>query len=173
MAAAAATRMNLNRLLLLTCIALAPGAHAQDLRSCRALQDAAARLGCYDKLPLPAQAAEPPARAVAATPPVAVAALPVTVPTPAPSSLEASFGLQGPARVEAAVISSSVAGRFDGWGPKSRIRLANGQVWEVTDGSRASVWMLDPQVVVRRAALGSFLLEVEGLKMTARVQRVE
>ena len=95
------------------------------------------------------------------------------MPTPAAPSPDASFGLLGPARAEAAAIRSSVAGRFEGWGPKSRIRLTNGQIWEVTDGSRVSVWLLDPAVVVSRAALGSFMLEVAGLTQAARVQRVE
>ena len=173
MAAAAATRMNLNRLLLLSITALAAGAHAQDLRSCRALQDAPARLGCYDNLPLPAQSTLPATRAAAAAPPVAAVTAAPAEPTPSPAGLEASFGLQGPARAEAAAVRSNVAGRFDGWGPKSRIRLTNGQIWEVTDGSRVSVWLLDPKVVVRRAALGSFMLEVEGLTQAVRVQRVE
>ncbi len=147
--------MNLTRLLLLSITATATAAaHSQELRNCRALPETAARLACYDGLPLPATAPPPAA-------------------PPAAPSGDAAFGLQGPARGEVAAVSSSVAGRFEGWGAKSRIRLANGQVWEVTDGSSAAAWLLNPQITVRRAALGSYLLEVEGMNGTARVRRVE
>ena len=157
--------MNHSRLLmLLTAAAAAATAQANDLRHCRGLLDAAQRLACYDALPLP------PGGVATAPPPPNPAPAPVAL---APGAGEAGFGLQAPARGEVAAVHSSVTGRFEGWGPRSRIRLANGQVWEVTDDSRTSVWLLDPKVVVRRAALGSFLMEVVGLKQAARVQRVE
>jgi hypothetical protein len=164
-------------LLLLTAGASAAAAHAQDLRSCRGLPDGAARLACYDALPLPADAAAPPARpAVAAA--AAASGTRTVAAAPAPGAAqavsgEAAFGLQGAARGEVEAVRSSVAGRFQGWGPRTRIRLANGQVWEVSDDSTAATWLQNPLVVVRRAALGSFLLEVEGLNRTARVRRVE
>jgi hypothetical protein len=170
-------------LLLLTGLAAAGAAQAQDLRSCRGMTDAAARLAYYDALPLPTAAPAATAATVApaatvppAAPATARAAVPALGPAPgAPpaDAGEAGFGLLGPARGEVAALRSSVAGRFEGWGPRSRIRLANGQVWEVTDDSTAATWLADPKVVVRRAALGSFLLEVVGLNRTARVKRVE
>jgi hypothetical protein len=161
LAAATAPQMNPTRLLMLvTGAAAAAAAPADDLRHCRSLPDAAPRLACYDALPLPAVAPAGPA----------ANKLPIAAPV---DSGEAGFGLQDPTRGKVAAVHSSIAGRFEGWRPRSRIRLSNGQVWEVTDDSRAAVWLMDPKVMVRRAALGSFMMEVEGLKEAARVQRVE
>jgi len=161
--------MNVTRLLLLSLTVATTAAHSQDLRSCRALAGAAVRLACYDGLPLPAVALAPTAGPTA---PLAVSPPAAAVVSPAPAG-EATFGQQGPARGEVAAVRSAVAGRFEGWGPTSRIRLANGQVWAITDGSSASVWLLNPQITVRLAALGSFVLEVEGTNRTARVRRVD
>lgn len=179
--------MKLPRLLLLSVAAFtaAAAAHSQDLSRCRALPDAAARLACYDNLPLPAAAlaapaapAAPPVRpaGAAVVPAAGAAAVPGPSVAAAPATVlagEAAFGLQGPARGELAAVRSSVAGRFEGWGTRSRIRLVNGQVWEVSDDSNAVTWLFNPQVTVRRALLGSFVLEVESLNRTARVRRVE
>lgn len=136
----------------------------EGLRRCRALADAGARLACYDALPLasrPASVTEPPA-AAAPAPTAAGFGLPA-----APEALE---------RIESRFEGLDKGlnnGRFEGWGPRTRFRLANGQVWQVVDDSSASYWLPDPKVVVRRAALGSFVLEIEGAKRTVRVRRVE
>jgi len=170
--------MNVTRLLLLSLTVATTAAHGQDLRSCRAVADAAARLACYDGLSLPAGAAAPaagPTAPLAVSPPAPGVVVSPRAAAVASTALagEATFGQQGPARGEVAAVRSAVSGRFEGWGPKSRIRLANGQVWEVTDGSSAVVWLLNPQITVRRAALGSFVLEVEGTNRTTRVRRIE
>ncbi|MDP1899887.1 MAG: hypothetical protein Q8K96_05485 [Rubrivivax sp.] len=137
------------------------------LRRCRALADAPARLACYDALPLGAAAAAATAAAPGAqtmgTPPVAAAA---------PAATPATFGLEQQ-RAELPEINSRIAGRFEGWGPRSRIRLANGQLWQVSDDSSGVYDLMDPKVTVRRATLGSFILEIEGARRAPRVRRVE
>ena len=138
---------------------LCGGAMADDaaLRQCRALANDAARLACYDAMPLQA----PVAPSAPSVPPPTVATAPVS-----------SFGL---ARADEATqtITSSIAGVFEGWDPGSRIRLANGQLWQVVDDSRGTYYLRDPKVVVRRAALGSFVLDIEGVKRLPRVRRLE
>ncbi len=62
---------------------------------------------------------------------------------------------------------------FEGWGARTRIRLANGQVWQVVDGSSAALALNEPRVTVRRALMGDFVLEVEGSNRTAKVKRLE
>jgi hypothetical protein len=126
------------------------------LGRCRALPDAAARLACYDALPLPPAA---PAAAQAAVKPAA----------PAP---EAAFGLES-RRTAVQDISSTLPGLFEGWDRNTRFTLANGQVWQVSDGTTASYYLRSPKVTVRRAALGSFRLEIEGVNQSPRVQRVD
>jgi hypothetical protein len=179
------------------CLLLAAGSvAAQDegLRHCRSLTDAAERLACYDGLPLKAAAAAVPAPqaatpaappkpaaaiAVVPVPPVTSAATAVAAMAPAPTAATApaapatsNFGLEAP-RDEAAQVSSHIAGRFEGWGPRSRIKLANGQVWQVSDDSSAVYDLLDPRVTVRRAALGSFMMEIDGARRAPRVRRLE
>lgn len=162
-------------LLLLACaLGLQAAAAADDdaLRRCRALGEAAARLACYDALPL---AALPAAIAAIGAPP-AVAALgqraaPPAAPATAAKSGEESFGFEG--RSATQEVSSSIPGIFEGWDRRTRFRLANGQVWQVIDDSSAAYYLRDPKVVVRRAALGSFMMEIEGARQAPRVRRVE
>ena len=130
----------------------APALAATDaeLARCRATTDASARLACYDTL-LP--------------PPAAATSGPVTAPV---------FGFEKRALEGAPeAIESRIVGRFEGWGPKSQIRLENGQVWQVTDDSRGVVDLRDPKVRVTRAAFGTFFLEFEGRNRAPRVKRVE
>ncbi len=128
---------------------------------CRALADTAARLACYDAMPVGQPSAASPA--VAASAPAAAVVDPV-----------ANFGLDGRTqRAALDVIESHIPGRFEGWSAGSRIRLANGQVWQVIDGSRASYWLENPRVKVHRAMFGSYILEIVGQGNAPRVRRVE
>lgn len=167
-----------------------PGETAeQGLKRCRAVSEAAARLACYDALSAtparsaaaaatavaaPAAVATAPAGAKATVPsgPMASPAVAAVAPTPAAQPLESSFGLGSPA-ASLQAISSSLPGTFLGWERTTRFRLANGQVWQVIDGTSVAAYLKDPKVTVRRAALGSFLMEFEGLTTAVRVQRVE
>jgi hypothetical protein len=177
---------------------LAQPALANDpaLAQCRALADATARLACYDRIPLaatprapaapavpalPAPAAVaaptgPAAAAVPAVPPVATAvpaAQPKPAAAPAPAA-DPAAGLGLPSRAEAAErLSSTIPGLFEGWGPRERIRLANGQLWEVVDGSRAAYRLQNPAVTVRRTVFGGFEMDIEGVNQRLRVRRVE
>jgi len=175
--------------LLLTLVLAAPLALAAQpadraLGRCRGLAEAAARLACYDALPLPPeppaapQAAAQPARpaavaAVGVAPAVTAVAAPVAA-APATTALtpEAAFGLES-RRSAVQDISSTLPGLFEGWDRNTRFTLANGQIWQVSDGTSASYYLRSPKVTVRRAALGSFRLEIEGVNQAPRVQRVE
>lgn len=138
----------------------APPARAADpaepvaaVARCRAIPEAAVRLACYDALasgPGPAAWAPPAATATA------------------------RFGFENrTVRSAPDSVESRIPGYFEGWGPKSRIGLANGQVWQVIDDSRGVVERRDPAVKVTRAALGTFFLEIEGHHQAPRVSRVE
>jgi hypothetical protein len=141
---------------LLALLMTAAAARADDdaLRRCRAIAEAPARLACYDAI-VPARAAAAPAAASAAAPNAA-----------------SRFGLSAPADAVERV-ESRIEGRFEGWNPRGLFRLANGQVWQVADDSRGVYWLESPKVVVRRGALGSYLLEIEGTTAMVRVRRVE
>jgi hypothetical protein len=134
---------------------------------CRALPGQAARLACYDAIPVGAA----PAVAVVSAP-VAVAA-PAAVPAAAPTT-EQRFGLEQVKPAEAPKsIDSSIAGTLTGWGPNTQFTLANGQVWRVVDNSSADLTpMTNPKVRVVRNFFGTTFLEIEGTNNSPKVRRV-
>ena len=156
---------------LLTLLVSAP-AWADDagLKRCRGMADATARLACYDALPLGGEAAPASARTspVPVPPPAAPAAPPAR-------ALEGRFGLEYQAAAAAQLdsIQSQIPGLFEGWRPNERIRLANGQVWQVADESTSLLQRRDPKVTVRRGALGAFYLDIDGDNRSPRVRRVQ
>src|SRR5690242_2409727 len=116
------TPPRLPALLILSLLSSASGAALADdaaILTCRALGDSQARLACYDRIPVGAQ----PAATLAA----------------AAATAEQRFGLEQVQRKEAEPqsIESTIEGNFGGWEPGAQIRLANGQVWRVVDGSSA------------------------------------
>jgi len=128
------------------------------LLKCRTLSDTAKRVACYDAIPV--GAAGPGAAAAAA-------------PAPTP---EQNFGLEAVKQREAqpASIRSTVVGDFDGWGPGSQIRLANGQIWRVIDGSDAVLPRTkDAPVTIERNVFGTLFLKVDGGNSSAKVRRVQ
>jgi hypothetical protein len=126
------------------------------LLKCRTLSDIPARVACYDAIPVGA-------------------AGPAVAPAPARTP-EQNFGLEAVKQREAqpASIRSTVVGDFDGWGPGSQIRLANGQVWRVIDGSDAVLPRTkDAAVTIERNVFGTLFLKVDGGNSSAKVRRVQ
>jgi hypothetical protein len=131
---------------------------------CPKLTNPAARLACYDAAFPPAQDVAP--AAIAPTPPSAAAA--------PPAAPAADFGRE-PRPQPIAAIESTLDPAFDGWGPRSRIRLANGQVWRIADDSSGFVnpRPVPRKVTVRRGSFGTFIMDIEGTNQTPRVTRVD
>lgn len=165
----------------------------QALEVCRRLADNSARLACFDAAlpPLPApNTAQPrppadPARPSvpeAAAVPLAAAAPGATpapaAPTPAvltaaPAKVAPDFGLpQRPLFERSDALESAVAGAFDGWGPNEQIKLTNGQIWQISDGSSAGYSLQSPKVRITRGTFGTFFMQVEGVSQTPKVRRV-
>jgi len=131
------------------------------LLKCRTLSDTATRVACYDAIP------------VGAAGPAAGAPAAATAPARTP---EQNFGLEAVKQREAqpASIRSTVVGDFDGWGPGSQIRLANGHVWRVIDGSDAVLPRTkDAAVTIERNLFGTLFLKVDGGNSSAKVRRVQ
>ena len=145
--------------LTLTIPITAAAAQASDagLQRCSMLADRDARLSCFDAL----------AAAAASDPQVL---RPMTA-AAVPARLE-SFGLERPQSKEPEQIDSQIDGLFEGWGPNSVISLSNGQRWQVSDGSSAVLYLNQPKALVRRGAMGTFVLELEGSNQTAKVRRL-
>lgn len=150
-------------LLVLSLLSVSGTALADDaaILKCRALGESQARLACYDRIPVGAQ-------------PAAAAPAPAA-PAPA-ASAEQRFGLKEPRRKEPEPpqsIESTIDGDFDGWDAGAQIRLANGQVWRVVDGSSAALSpMKNPKVTIRRGLLGTMFLEIEGTNQSPKVRRI-
>jgi len=145
---------NLSLLLVLTIgCGLAAQAGGSDLQGCRQLADPAERLACYDRL--------------------ADAGL------PAPEELfgldaqtneqrlRRELGIAAPAVLEdtAAEVRRTADGKLD-------IRLASGQRWVQSDTLALKIAAGDT-VVIRPAALGSYLLQRNGVGRSIRVRRVD
>jgi hypothetical protein len=152
----------------LAVLLLASGSALADdaaLLKCRAVSDVAARVACYDAIPL---GAAPPAAAARAGGTPAAAA-------PA-ASAEENFGMEAVKQREEQPksVQSTIVGSFEGWGPGSRIRLANGQVWRVIDGSDAVLApRTDVKVSMERNVFGTIFMRVDGTNASAKVRRVE
>ena len=156
-----------------------------DLARCRAITDASARLACYDAIPL-AAATRAPAAPVAA--PAASAPLAATVATRAPAPVEEralpataaakpaadQFGLENkPPKDQLQEIITRIDGTFDGWVPNQRIRLANGQVWQIADDTSRWFTFVNPKVTIWRGTFGVFYMNIEGHNQSPRVKRVQ
>jgi hypothetical protein len=150
----------------------APAAVAQDsgLERCRQIADPAQRLACYDALPRGTPEARP-----AAPAPAPAGARQAGAPPAQPKPAAEQFGLEEvtPPPQGLDKIDTRVMGKFEGWWPNAKIALANGQVWQVADGS-SRVYELDsPKVTIARGALGTYYLNVDGQNWTVRVRRVQ
>lgn len=153
-------------LLSLLCVSSAALADDAALLACRKLGDTAARLACYDAIPADARAP-----LVAAAPAAAPAAATAAA---APVNPEQSFGLENVRRPEEPkLIESSVVGHLEGWGPNTQFKLANGQVWRVSDGSSGTLDpVTDPKVRITRNVFGTIFIEFAGTNQSAKVRRV-
>lgn len=154
--------------LALATLAAASAVAADDaaLARCRGIADNAARLACYDALPIGSVFRAPPATTPTAPAPVGAA--------PAPPA-QSSFGMEEriAQQEQPKSMESTIPGHFGGWGPRERIKLANGQVWQVVDDSSAYLNLDNPKVVIRRGMMGGFFLEFEATTRTARVRRLQ
>ena len=70
-------------------------------------------------------------------------------------------------------LTTRLAGSFTGWDGDTVFRLENGQLWQQIDSSYLYSRSESPRVTMRRAAFGSYLLQVEGIGWTVRVRRLE
>lgn len=139
---------------------------------CRTVAEPVARLACYDALVIA------PASGVSKAAPVTgKAANPaVTTSNAAPELLKSNqFGLEEKLANKNALdaIESRILGSFEGWGVRSNIKLANGQVWQISDDSSRAHYIDNPTVRIRRGALGAFYLEIQGTNVSPQVKRVQ
>jgi hypothetical protein len=126
------------------------------LLKCRQLEDGPVRLACYNAIPLGQPASNAPA-------------VVINAPAAKPDLVQ-SFGREAQAE-KLQAIESSIVGEFDGWVSNQRIRLANGQVWRIVDGSDEMLSLTNPKVKLERGAMGAIYMDIDGAKTSPRVKR--
>lgn len=110
--------------------------------------------------------------------PITTSAAPATEPAPVTgvSSYQDIFGLENQAAVKGVKkISSRIINDFDGWDGRTVFRLENGQVWVQKDVNSTMSWRgsSHPIATIKRKAFNSYLLKVEGVNKSVRVNRVK
>ena len=139
-------------------VVLAGAARADDagLLRCRGIADASARLACYDALPVATESK-------------------VVPDAPLPRATPEQFGFEERMLPLPSLdsIESIVPGHFEGWWPNAIIRLANGQVWQVTDGASRVADRDNPRITIQRGTLGAYYLNLDGENRTVRVRRLQ
>ncbi len=70
-------------------------------------------------------------------------------------------------------IKARIEGEFRGWNGRTRFPLDNGQIWEqIEPGSLVARRMTNPEVTIKPAMMGTWMLRVEGYNRSVRVTRV-
>jgi hypothetical protein len=145
-------------LLALSLVSGAAFAGDAELLRCLDVSDNATRLGCYDTLAQAAKAAQ-------ATPQAKAAAV---------EQATQNFGrvtpLEPPPLEQ---LLSHIPGTLDGWTRGGRLRLANGQVWQVNDDSANVGPLNNPKVSISPGLLGSFFMTIEGVDFKIKVKRLQ
>ena len=158
----------------LLCLGAMASASADDasLQKCRAMRDSTQRLTCYDAIPLGVAPAPAPAMAPSPSGPGPAATGPAAA-TSSQTMLQ-RFGFEARAvPEELPSVESTIPGLFEGWAPRSTFKLANGQVWQVTEETSRTAYLQNPKVKIARGSLGSFFMEIEGVRASPRVRRVQ
>lgn len=136
---------------------------ADQVAKCRAVTDAAQRLGCYDAIGAATPSPTPQADA-------APASRTATPPSRSETSETSGFGLKGSSGDS---IQSNVNGVFVGWEPRQRFELANGQIWQVIDGSSGFYKpMQNPSAKITKGFFSGFFLEIDGVNQRISVKRI-
>ena len=183
-------------------ILAASSAVAEDLSDilnrCRAIEDEAERLTCFDQALQPV-ASEPEAAAPAVVEPAPVETAPAVTttptatqspavaadPAPASTAMESAapaaaagisadeFGLERKREQEGVQkIASRYNGKFTGWDGDTFFPLENGQVWKQIESGRYSYRADRPIIEIKRGLFQSYYLKVQGENRTVRVTRV-
>lgn len=70
-------------------------------------------------------------------------------------------------------IETRIEGRLRGWSGSTIFHLQNGQRWQQIDGSKLRYNLDDAEVVLFRAAMGTYFLKPKNLNSRVRVRRLE
>jgi hypothetical protein len=148
-------------LLALTLVSGAAFAGDAELLRCLNAGDKEARLVCYDALATAVRDAQPAAAAVASA--------------EAKFQATQNFGRSAQQRASTAldVMESEITGNFGGWSQGERVRLANGQVWQILEKGTSFQVLNNPKVKIRPGMMGSYFMEIDGVSFQIKVRRAQ
>ncbi len=69
-------------------------------------------------------------------------------------------------------VRSRIDGEFSGWNGRTRFKLQNGQIWQQAESGSRESGMNNPEVTIKPALMGSWLMHVRGCNCSVRVKRV-
>lgn len=146
------------------------GAAESGVAACRAIKDGAARLACYDKLPITERAA-----------PEAVSPkAPPRQPVPAPAATaNKDFGAEALPKSnagaeESQTLSSRVVGRVTDLHKGQVLSLENGQRWLCIDDRHYGDYdQTNPVVKIERNFFGTYWMRLAGADFTVKVRRIQ
>jgi len=91
-----------------------------------------------------------------------------------PESAEERFGLERDlVSIGSDDLSGTAVGDFGMWQRGQRVRLENGQVWEVVDYNRIFHKASNPEVTIKKGFLGSYYMHMDGLGKGIKVKRLK
>lgn len=77
-------------------------------------------------------------------------------------------------RIEFSAVESRLTGTFTGWEPRGVFALENGQRWREANGTTyVSPPLSAPKVRITPGALGTFWMEIVGVRLRVKVTRVD
>jgi hypothetical protein len=164
-------------------LAISTAVPAADMNDCRALEDAAARLACYDSLNAPAAAAAPVEVAPTTAPPAPVepptpASVPVVDVAPATDEVAVMDDSVGRERIatDEEKYSLAVTGHVNSCredsGGQHRFYFENGQIWKQKDNKRIPWRECDFDVTISKDFFG-YKMSPTTEKRTIRISRIK
>ena len=96
------------------------------------------------------------------------------VPPSAKSDRDSKVVVAPGTKIEFSAVESRLTGVFTGWEPRGVFALENGQRWREANGSTyVSPPLPAPKVRITPGALGTFWMEIEGVRVRVKVVRLE
>lgn len=145
----------------------------QAMQQCKQVENALKRLACYDSLAKQMGSNEPlPTQSDVMQQAPVVNNRPALVTQPAASGSDFGLEKKQVQKQEQDSVRAAVASVKKNAHKKLTLTLTNGQVWRQTDSTYLRI-KADDEVIIERAALGSFLLKKVDTNKRMRVKRVK
>lgn len=160
--------------MLLAPLPLSAHSDSLEIEECKRIEDQTQRLDCYDNL---FQRAAMDQLEISDTEPTVQKSPKVSSDSRRESEAISKFGAEQIEVPPVTFIEARLVGEFNGWTGKTLFTLDNGQVWRQTNNYIRDYAPRDPipapKVTISKGLLGSYNLQIEGVKRIVQVKRVK